>query len=132
MAVSRAEAYKSRRIGAAVRGGFLRLGVEGTQKEKDTLKKGLTKLWDKSIGTQCPLICGTKLTPRRSAFCHNIALASGGPHTISNIYLACGRCNKSQRTLTKVEYLRLREVVIEALGEERWKKIRGWLAGARH
>lgn len=132
MTISKVEAYKNRRVGAAVRGGFTRLKIEGTAKQKSSLKKSLTRLWDKSISTECPLLCGRKLTPRTAAFCHNVALASGGPHSISNMYMACGSCNKAQRTLCKDEYLRLRQVIIEHFGEPTWLKIRRWLAGAKH
>ncbi len=135
MANTRADNYKNRRIASAIRGGYVRLQLDPSTvcaKEKDKLKKGLTKIWEKSISTSCPLLCGTKLTPRRSAFCHDEALAVGGKHVASNIFLACSRCNKSQRTMPVEEFLRFRQVVIDHFGEERWKKVRGWLAGARH
>ncbi len=130
--LTKAEAYKNRRVGAAVRGGFTRLRKTGTTLQIATLKIGLAKKWDKGLGKPCPLLCGKKLTAKRSAFCHNIALASGGLHRISNIFLACSSCNSAQRTLSVVEYLKLRTVVIEHMGEEIWAKVKRWLAGSRH
>ena len=124
--------YRDRRVSQAVASGFKRTGVVPTKKQVDALKVKLTALWELKQGTECPMLCGVRIQPRNCAFCHNKALANSGKHTALNIYLSCSRCNRAQHTLSKKEYLTLRKAVIDCLGEDRWKKIRAWLAGSRY
>jgi len=115
----------------AVSSGFKRLGLKPSVAEVTKLKEQFTTLWNKKIGTTCPLQCGMKLQPRNTSFCHNVALATGGRHCLANVSLCCSRCNRSQHTLSRSEYLKLRKAVISVLGEDKWLKIRSWLAGSR-
>jgi hypothetical protein len=125
-------AYKNRRIQSAVAGGYKRIGETPKPHLVLAMRSSLSRMWDRCMGTQCPLLCGRKLTPRLSAFCHDQALSQNGKHVVSNIYIACSRCNRSQRTLSKNEYLKLQQLMIDNFGQERWTRIRAWLAGSRY
>jgi 5-methylcytosine-specific restriction endonuclease McrA len=125
-------AYKNRRIQSAIAGGYKRIGETPKPHLVLAMRSSLSRMWDRSIGRPCPLLCGRKVTPRLSAFCHDQALSQGGKHIVSNMFIACGRCNRSQRTLSKSEYLKLQQLLIANFGQERWVKIRAWLAGSRY
>lgn len=125
------KSYKAKRIAAAVQSGFKRTDKSGTAKQKLVLQEGLSKLWDTCIGAPCRL-CGKILRPRNSAFSHNIALANNGKHILSNILILCKICNKSQRTLSLKEYTRLKDLIENEFGKEKWGLIRRWMAGSRY
>jgi hypothetical protein len=131
MAIAKSQ-YRSRRINAAIDGGFKRIGRRPRKAEKDALKRELGKIWDAGINRPCFLCLETNLVPSKAAFCHDIALAAGGEHVAGNIFLGCGRCNRAMRTLSVAEYLALQKAVIEAIGEPKWRKVRAWLAGSRY
>lgn len=127
----KATSYKNRRIASAIALGFKRIGRPGTKREKSSLTRKLSLMWDKSIGRPC-IMCDRKLTAKTSSFCHDVALSQGGSHTADNIYLACQRCNRSQHTLSLTEYMKLQAWSIKTLGIGNWVKIRAWLAGSRY
>jgi 5-methylcytosine-specific restriction endonuclease McrA len=129
---NKVNAYKNRRIQSAVVGGYKRIGETPKPHLVLAMRSSLSHMWDRSMGRPCPLLCGRKLTPRLSAFCHDQALSQEGKHVVSNIFLACSRCNRAQRTLLKSEYLKLQQLIITNFGQERWVKIRSWLAGSRY
>lgn len=125
------EVYARRRASDAARRGFSRINKKASQPTLRKLTAQLLVLWRKSVGKECPLFCGNVLTPK-AQYCHDVALARGGSHQISNIFMGCRTCNKAMRTLSRAEYLQLRELIINNLGEDLWIRVRKWLAGSRY
>jgi len=60
----------------------------------------------RALNYECPFFdrCGNLINLFNNEICHNDARSKGGSNKLSNLFLACGPCNKAMATKTIDEY----------------------------